>query len=103
MGGGAGCAIPSAGLAATAPHTRPAHMLRITHLQLPCSSCTTHTQPDIPSCSRTCICGTSAAATAHSTVMAAPAYRWGPGNSLPAVMEKADGKHVHNKPRECSG
>ena len=32
-----------------------------------------------------CICGTSAAARAHSTVMAAPAYRWGPGNSLPAA------------------
>ena len=31
-----------------------------------------------------CMAGTREAASAHSTVMAAPAYRWGPGNSLPA-------------------
>uniref|UniRef100_A0A0A9GD70 Uncharacterized protein n=1 Tax=Arundo donax TaxID=35708 RepID=A0A0A9GD70_ARUDO len=30
-----------------------------------------------------CIAGTSAAAPAHSTVMATPAKRWGPGKSLP--------------------
>ena len=50
-----------------------------------------------------CIAGTRAAASAHSTVMAAPAYRWGPGNSLPAgggggeqwagVQEGGEGQH----------
>ena len=30
-----------------------------------------------------CIEGTNAAARAHSTVMAIPAYKWGPGNNFP--------------------
>lgn len=42
-----------------------------------------------------CMAGTSAAASAHSTVMAAPAYRWGPGNSLP---EGEAGQQAHNQP-----
>lgn len=44
-----------------------------------------------------CMAGTRAAASAHSTVISAPAYRWGPGNSLPARHE--EGRDWGHEPR----